>query len=157
MSTSRRASLTKMQPDYPASSPWNSLTQNWSRASVASSPFQPVPGLQSEAARAISTASSTWESQNSFGDSLLIQSQQGACAIPTALPSNYVQSMENHYCFQSSSCQDVISLRQNPYRVVDHEARIFGPTELDFRQHFLETSASNRSGETLGKLSPTAY
>lgn len=147
-----------MQPDYPASSPWNSLTQNWSRASVASSPFQPVPGLQSEAARAICTASSTWESQNSFGDSLLIQSQQGACAIPTALPSNYVQSMENHYCFQSSPCQDVISLRQNPYRVVDHEARIFGPTELDFRQrHLLETSASNRSGETLGKLSPTAY
>ncbi|XP_067038055.1 homeobox protein not2-like isoform X2 [Acropora muricata] len=135
-----------MQPDYPASSPWNSLTQNWPRASVA---FQPVPGLQSDAARAISTASSTWESQNSFGDSLLIQSQQGACAIPTALPSNYVQSMENHYCFQSSPCQDVISLRQNPYRVVDHEARIFGPTELDFRQHLLETSASNRSGETL--------
>ena len=156
MSTSRRASLTKMQPDYPAS-PWNSLTQNWSRASVASSPFQPVPGLQSEAARAICTASSTRESQNSFGDSLLIQSQQGACAIPTALPLNYVQPMENHYCFQNSQSQDVISLRQNPYRVVDHEARIFGPTDLDFRQHLLETRASNRSGETLSKLSPTAY
>ncbi|XP_015754796.1 PREDICTED: NK1 transcription factor-related protein 1-like isoform X1 [Acropora digitifera] len=144
-----------MQPDYPALSPWNSLTQNWSRASVASSPFQPVPGLQSEAARAICTASSTWESQNSFGDSLLIQSQQGACAIPTALPSNYVQSVENHYCFQSSQCQDVISLRQNPYRAVDHEARIFGPTELDFRQHLLETSASDRSGETLADSRPS--
>ena len=146
MSTSSPASLTKMQPDYPASSPWNSLTQNWARASV--------PGLQSEAARAI-LSSSTLQSQNSLGDSSRIQSQQSACAIPTALPSNYVQSMENYHCFQSLQTQEVISFRQNPYRVVDYEARIFGPTELDCRQHLLETS--NRSGETLGKLSPTAY
>lgn len=153
MSTSSRASLTKMQPDYPASSPWNSLAQNWARASVASSPFQAAPGLQSEAARAISSATS--QPQNSLGDSSRIQSQQSACAIPTALPSNCVQSMENYYCFQSCQSQDVISFRQNPYRVVDYEARIFGPTELDCRQHLLETS--NRSGETLGKLGPTAY
>lgn len=142
-----------MQPDHPGSSPRNSLTQNWFRTPVASSPFQPVSGLQSDAARAIS--SSTWQLQNLLGDSSRIQSQQSACAIPTSLPSNYVQSMENYYCFQSFQSQDIVASRRNPNRVVGHEACIVGPTEVDFMQHLLESS--DRSAETLGKPSPTAY